>query len=94
LRDESITILPWPARSSDLNPTEHIWDIIGRRVIERTPPFQRISSVRLSPYVHSAICHVQQEATFVGPMNFPQWGQIPLTTCLTPLQTDRIVCLC
>jgi transposase len=32
LRDESITTLPWSARSPDLNPIEHIWDIFGRRV--------------------------------------------------------------
>ena len=45
LRDESITTLPWPARSPDLNPIEHIWDIIGRRLKERTPPVQTLNEL-------------------------------------------------
>jgi transposase len=45
LRDESITTLPWPARSPDLNPIENIWDIIGRRVRERTPPVQTLNEL-------------------------------------------------
>ncbi|GFX93608.1 transposable element Tcb1 transposase [Trichonephila clavipes] len=28
----TITTLPWPARSTDLSPIEHIWDHLGRRV--------------------------------------------------------------
>ena len=52
-----------------------------------------ISNVRLSPYAHSTICQVQQEATFVGPMNFPPRGKIPLTTCLAPLQKESFLCL-
>ena len=40
LRCESITTLPWPARSHDLNPIEQIWDIIGCRVKSRTSPVQ------------------------------------------------------
>ncbi|GFW40705.1 transposable element Tcb1 transposase [Trichonephila clavipes] len=27
-----LTNLPWPARSSDWSPIEHIWDNLGRRV--------------------------------------------------------------
>ena len=25
-----ITTLPWPAKSQDLSPIEHLWDILGR----------------------------------------------------------------
>ena len=45
LRDESTTTLPWLDRSPDLNPIEHIWDIIGRGVKERTPPVQTIDDL-------------------------------------------------
>ena len=45
LRDESITTFTWSARSPDLNPIEHIWYNIGRRVRERTPPVQTLNEL-------------------------------------------------
>jgi hypothetical protein len=32
LQSEAVTSVPWPAMSADLNPIEHIWDMLGRRI--------------------------------------------------------------
>ncbi|GFY07605.1 transposable element Tc3 transposase [Trichonephila clavipes] len=35
---EDITRMVWPAYSPDLNPIEHVWDMLGRRIVARPPP--------------------------------------------------------
>ena len=42
LNNNAITKLPWPAMSPDINPLEHVWDIIGRKVRKRDPPPQNL----------------------------------------------------
>ena len=38
LQDRNVSVLPWPAKSPDLNHIEHIWDLLDRRVRARAIP--------------------------------------------------------
>jgi transposase len=42
LQSEAVTSVPLPAMSPDLNPIEHIWNKLGRRIKAREPPVQNI----------------------------------------------------
>ncbi|GFU81710.1 transposable element Tc3 transposase [Trichonephila clavipes] len=48
LESEDIERIDWPARSPDLNPFEHVWDFLGRRLAARTLPPVTIRELRLA----------------------------------------------
>ncbi|GFW15595.1 putative DD41D transposase [Trichonephila clavipes] len=48
LESEDIECMDWPARSPDLNPIEHVWDFLGRRLAARTLPPVTIRELRLA----------------------------------------------
>ncbi|GFV89839.1 transposable element Tcb2 transposase [Trichonephila clavipes] len=48
LESEDIERMDWPARSADLNPIEHVWDSLGRRLAARTLPPVTIRELRLA----------------------------------------------
>ena len=45
LQNEAITNLPWPAMSPDLNPLQHIWDMLGRGIQLIEPPVQTLQEL-------------------------------------------------
>ncbi|GFV70465.1 transposable element Tcb2 transposase [Trichonephila clavipes] len=46
LESEDIERMDWSARSPDLNPIEHVWDFLGRRLAARTLPPVTIRELR------------------------------------------------
>ncbi|GFX64061.1 transposable element Tcb2 transposase [Trichonephila clavipes] len=48
LESEDIERMNWPARSPDLNPIEHVWDFLGRRLAARTLPPVTIRELRFA----------------------------------------------
>ncbi|GFV01287.1 transposable element Tcb2 transposase [Trichonephila clavipes] len=45
LFEEGIVRMEWPACSPNINPTEHVWDALGRRIAGRQPPPQTIQEL-------------------------------------------------
>lgn len=59
LQANNIRILPWPPYSPDMNPIEHLWDFLDRRVRARNPP---------------PVTHAQLRQALIEEWNrFPQW---------------------
>ncbi|GFW43521.1 transposable element Tcb1 transposase [Trichonephila clavipes] len=45
LFEEGIVRMEWPACSPDMNPIEHVWDALGRRVADRQPSPQTLQEL-------------------------------------------------
>jgi hypothetical protein len=54
-----VTSVPWPAMNPDLNPIEHIWDMLGRRMHAREPSVQNIR--QLEAALHRELQQLSQQ---------------------------------
>uniref|UniRef100_A0A8C7K8B0 Transposase n=1 Tax=Oncorhynchus kisutch TaxID=8019 RepID=A0A8C7K8B0_ONCKI len=45
LQDRNVSALPWPEKSPDLNPIEHVWDLLDRRVRARAIPPRNVQEL-------------------------------------------------
>ncbi|GBN10371.1 hypothetical protein AVEN_25566-1 [Araneus ventricosus] len=62
LESETIPQMAWPARSPVLNPIEHVWDMLGRRIAARAP-----TSLY---YKNGHYCHNKRLTTLFASMHF------------------------
>ncbi|GFV39248.1 transposable element Tcb1 transposase [Trichonephila clavipes] len=57
--NHQVELLPWPARSPDISPIEHMWSIVAQRLTQITPPVA--TSDQLWQRVEAAWSAVSQE---------------------------------
>ncbi|GFX53953.1 transposable element Tc3 transposase [Trichonephila clavipes] len=59
LQSEDITRIDWPAYSPNLNPIEHVWDMLGRRIAARQPPPTCLPELRRA--LRDEWCNIPQD---------------------------------
>ncbi|UYV70792.1 hypothetical protein LAZ67_8000631 [Cordylochernes scorpioides] len=68
LQSENIRRMDWPARSTDLNPIEHVWDALGRRIGARHPSPRTLVELRTALLEEWGLLHLDLLQSLVNSM--------------------------
>jgi hypothetical protein len=70
LQDKNVSVLPRPAKSLDLNPIEHIWDLLDRRVRAMAIPPRNLWELAGALVEEWGNISQQEQANLVQPMKW------------------------
>ncbi|GFV63124.1 transposable element Tc3 transposase [Trichonephila clavipes] len=76
LQLEDITRMDWPAYSRELNPIEHVWDMLGRRIAAHQPPPTCLPELRRA--LLDGWCNILQDEIDNLILSMPRHGK----TCI------------
>ena len=78
LQQNNVDHLDWPARSPDLSPIEHVWDILGQRVRQRVPRPRTLQG-GVKEDTPATDCQTHQEYALCGLHRCNRWIYAILT---------------
>ncbi|GFX28244.1 transposable element Tcb1 transposase [Trichonephila clavipes] len=70
LQSENITRMDWSAYSPDLNPIEHVWDTLGRRIAARQPHSSCLPELRRA--LLDEWCNIPQDQVDILILSLPR----------------------
>ena len=56
LQQQQVIRMDWPSRSPNLNPVEHLWDVLGRRIRANHPPPPNLNVLFQTLVIQIALC--------------------------------------
>uniref|UniRef100_A0A0E9WSK0 Tc1-like transposase DDE domain-containing protein n=1 Tax=Anguilla anguilla TaxID=7936 RepID=A0A0E9WSK0_ANGAN len=82
--DREFKVLPWPPNSPDLNPIEHLWDVLEKQVRSMEAPPHNLQD--LNDLLLTSWCQIPED-TFRGLVeSMPRWVRAVLAARGGPTQ--------
>ncbi|GFY32543.1 transposable element Tcb2 transposase [Trichonephila clavipes] len=79
LQSEEITRMDWPAHSPELNPLEHVWDMLGRIIAARQPPSTYLPELRRA--LLDEWCNIPQDQIDNSILSMPRRCKARIASC-------------